>query len=204
MVQSSSKPEEDMGKFLWLSLAALFIIGCAVLGLTGCAGFGLNRGNNPGGIPEAAASSESSRNSPADQGPPAERLDSPAFIRLPPEARSYLGDLAQAFRSQDTAFLLAQGEPQYEAALRHRYDEYNYLALLYRFGPLAREYPDDRDDIPQLDPREIRGIEYVSWEETGPLLEIRGRLITKAGSAVPCVIMFNPRLKEPKILGVSP
>jgi hypothetical protein len=132
-------------------------------------------------------------------------LEDPAFKGLAPEALDYLGLLARAFAGHDGDFLIAQGEPQYEAAVRHRYDEGTYLALLYRTGPWAQGYPfpKDPDTVPDLIPQEIQSIEYISWEEQGPMLEIQGRLITARGKT-PCVIMFNPRLREPRVLGIYP
>jgi hypothetical protein len=117
---------------------------------------------------------------------------------LPPEAQSYLGELARAFAAQDRAFLIGQGEIQYEAELRPRWDEESYLAMLYRCGD------QERGSVPRLDPGEIRELEFLDWEERGPLLEIRGNLITTGGVRIPCAIVFNPRLTEPRILGRYP
>ncbi|MDR1057988.1 MAG: hypothetical protein LBL43_00420 [Treponema sp.] len=131
-------------------------------------------------------------------------LEGPAFTGLPPEAKSYLELLSGAFRRQDGDFLLAQGETQFERELRPRFDEASYLALLYRCGAYAEEGPIRRPGTPRLFPGEIRRIEYLGWEERGPLLEIRGRLVTQGGDAVPCVIMLIWRLREPKIQGLYP
>jgi hypothetical protein len=175
-----------MDKFFWLGLAALIVTGCV----------GLEPGPEAPSFPVPRAAVGSS----------AGRLEDPAFAGLAPEARLYLEELAQAFSIQDQNFLVAQGEPQYEAQLRPRYDEGSYLAMLYRTGPWAQDFPvpDDPKTIPGLVPQEIQGIEYVSWEEQGPMLEIQGRLITTKGKAIPCLIVFNPRLREPRILGVYP
>jgi hypothetical protein len=173
-----------MGKFLWLGLAALLFAGCAALGPG-------QKDSGPSENTASAAAASQAPDSPLATVSPTGRLDDPAFKGLAPEALDYLGALAQAFAGQDTAFLIAQGEVQYEAQLRHLYDEGAYLAMLYRTGP-------------DLIPQEIQGIEYISWEEQGPMLEIHGRLISIKGKASPCVIMFNPRLREPRILGLYP
>jgi hypothetical protein len=147
---------------------------------------------------------------PAPEAPPqppvpkTEQPGGPVLQGLPPEARRYLDELARAFAAQDTAFLIAQGERQYEEELRPQWDEESYLAMLYRYGDWAREQNRNPDPIPRLDPREIRDIEFLGWKEQGPLLEIQGRLITTGGADIPCSIVFNPRLKEPKILGLYP
>jgi hypothetical protein len=168
-----------MGKFLWLGLAALVLAGCAGLGKT----------QNYG----STASQPSQGPGALGVAPLSNRLDTQVFAKLPPDARLYLEALSVAFRTQDIAFLIAQGEPQYEAAVRPRYDEGSYLAMLYR-----------AEDVPDLKPQEILGIGYISWEEEGPMLEIRGELFTTQGKTIPCVVVFNPRLREPKILGVYP
>jgi hypothetical protein len=134
--------------------------------------------------------------------PKTERPSGPVLRGLPAEAQRYLDELARAFAAQDTAFLIAQGERQYEEELRPQWDEESYLAMLYRCGDWVQEQ--SRNQIPRLDPREIRNIEFLDWKEQGPLLEIQGRLITTSGADIPCSIVFNPRLKEPKILGLYP
>jgi hypothetical protein len=141
---------------------------------------------------------------PADRGGQGDRLDEPVFRGLPAEARTSLKALSAAFRARDRAFLLAQGEPQFEKEVRPRYDEETYLALLYRIGPLSREDAEADNALPRLDPAAIRGLEYADWEEEGPLLEIRGRLIPVSGPPVPCRIMLVWRLREPKVLGIFP
>jgi hypothetical protein len=102
------------------------------------------------------------------------------------------------------AFLINQGEPQYEEQLRPLWDAESYLAMLYRCGDWAPGRAGASNEIPRLNPREIREIEFLAWEERGPLVEIRGNLITTAGTRIPCGIVFNPRLDEPKILGLYP
>jgi hypothetical protein len=123
---------------------------------------------------------------------------------LPPGVRAYLTELAEAFARQDASFLLAQGEAQFEAEVRPRYDEGDYLALLYRAGPYGEDSPRSAAERIRLEVREISGVEYTGWEERGPLLEIRGRLIRRGGPPVPCVIMLVWKLWEPKILGIFP
>jgi hypothetical protein len=167
--------------------------------LAGCAGL----------PPETAA--------PEAAPPPPPRTESPAPVDdggysarpplgLPPEAGEYLEALARAFSGADRDFLLAQGESQFEAENRGRYDEESYLALLYRLGPLSMDGASVQAGagIPQLDPARIRRIEFAGWEEQGPVLIIHARLITRAGEAIPCQLTLLWRLREPKILGVYP
>lgn len=161
--------------------------------LAGCAG--LERGQIPGEKPQSP--------SPTPALTP-KQPESQALAGLPPEARNYLDELARAFAVQDITFLISQGERQYEEQIRPLWDEESYLAMLYRCGDWAQGRADTSNEIPRLDLREIRNIEFLAWEERGPLLEIRGNLITTKGTTIPCGIVFNPRLEEPKILGVYP
>jgi hypothetical protein len=160
----------------------------------GCAGFGQRGGAQQS--PEKAAQPED---------PAAGTLfrKAPRWERMPPEAQAYLTELARAFARQDAAFLLAQGEPQFEAQVRPYYDDESYLAMLYRAGPYGEDSPPPGANKDRLIPGEIRGIEYTGWEEQGPMLKVRGRLITTA-ARIPCAIFFNPRLLTPKILGAYP
>jgi hypothetical protein len=125
---------------------------------------------------------------------------------LPAEAGEYLEALSRAFSMADRDFLLAQGESQFEAENRDRYDEENYLALLYRVGSLSEDSPSvpAGEGIPRLDPAKIRRIEFAGWEEQGPVLIIHARLIGRTGEAVPCQLTLLWRLREPKILGMYP
>ncbi|MDR1637565.1 MAG: hypothetical protein LBR93_09525 [Treponema sp.] len=130
-------------------------------------------------------------------------LDRAAFRELGPETRSCLEALSRAFTNRDREYLLSQGEENYEAAVRPYYDEGSYLAMLYRAGAYATDSLRDKGRRPFLEPGEIAGVEYLDWEEQGPMLVIRGRLMTKAG-ALPCKIVLAWRLRTPKILGVYP
>jgi hypothetical protein len=129
-------------------------------------------------------------------------LNAQAFKTLPAEARAYLERLARAFGSQDEAFLLAQGEEQFEAEMRPRYDKEAYLALLYRIGVYAEDSPRAGVMLPLLNPSKVKRIDYLSWEDSGPLLEIKARLIGADGKTTPCLIMLVWRLREPKIEGL--
>jgi hypothetical protein len=115
-----------------------------------------------------------------------------------------LETLSTAFRGRDRAFLIAQGEAQFEAEVRPYYDEEIYLAFLYRVGPNGTEGAVADIRVTRLFLDEIVRLEYADWEEQGPLLEIRGRLVRREGPPLPCVIMLVWRLREPKILGRFP
>lgn len=127
---------------------------------------------------------------------------------LPPEARTYLAAVAEAFSSGDRAFLLAQGENQFEEQIRPAYDEEIYLALLYRIGSLSVDSPSALSGagnaFPRLSPSRIRRIEFAEWEEEGPIFIVTARLITKTSEAIPCKLIVLWRLREPKILGIYP
>jgi hypothetical protein len=76
--------------------------------------------------------------------------------------------------------------------------------MLYRAASYAREAPREEALPPRLNVEELSHIEYDEWEEQGPMLEVRGRLIAKSGEAVPCRLVILWRLMEPKILGRYP
>jgi hypothetical protein len=121
---------------------------------------------------------------------------------LPLEAREYLERLARAFSERDAAFLLAQGEGQFEREVRPRHDDATYLALLYRIGVFATDSPRTDMEAPRLVPATVSHIQYLSWEESGPLLEIKARLVGTSGELTPCLIMLVWRLREPRIEGL--
>jgi hypothetical protein len=137
------------------------------------------------------------------RGVPDNGLDRAVFRKLNPETRSYLEALSRAFASQDREYLLSQGEENYEAEVKPYYDENSYLAMLYHSGSYAVDSPWDSGQQPVLEPGDILGIEYLSWEEQGPMLVIRGNLIGKSGN-LPCKIVLAWRLRSPKILGLYP
>jgi len=146
---------------------------------------------------------------PNEHLPPGDGLDTPAFAGIPIEAKNYLKTLAAAFRNADKEFIISQGEAQYEKELRPQYDEEVYLALLYRAGSQNGDSEWESPhvygpDITRLQYKEIRAIEYIEWEETGPMLDIKGRFHLKNGETLPCRIVLVWRLTEPKILGERP
>jgi hypothetical protein len=133
--------------------------------------------------------------------PATDKLETAAFEGLPPEARNYLQSISAAFSARDKAFLLAQGERQFEAEMRPRYDDESYLALLFRLGRYEADTPVEDMDLPKLAVETCTGIEYTSWREWGPVLEIRGQILRKNEPPLPCLIILVWRLREPKILG---
>jgi hypothetical protein len=177
----------------------LCILGAALY-LTACVGAppeqdGEARAAPPEQPPEGGPSRTGLEKSPLREAP---------LENLPPEARAYLETLARAFRSGDRAFLLSQGEASFEAEVRPAYDEASYLALLYRIGSYGEDNFQGPTNTPTLFPEEIDRIEYTDWEERGPLLEIRGRLIRREKPPLPCLIMLIWKLREPKIQGRFP
>jgi hypothetical protein len=184
---------------LWLGV-------CAGLCMAGCSGTPAERaGYGEGG----AGTVESVSGLPAEGALPGKKPEGPSFTErppqgLPPEARAYLESLSAAFRSGDRDFLLAQGEAHFEAEVRPFHDGESYLALLYRIDPYDKNGFRTDTRIPRLNPEEIIRLEYAEWEEQGPLLEIRGRLVRRGGPPLPCLIMLVWKLREPKIQGRFP
>jgi hypothetical protein len=153
-------------------------------------------------LPRGAETPPENKSAGGQTVPVGSGLEAEAFGGLPDEAKVYLKRLAKAFGEGDTAFLLAQGESQFESEFRPRHDAESYLALLYRLGAYAAESPRFEGQRPRLNPGEVRQIRYLLWEEKGPLLAIQARLINKDGTASPCLIMLVWRLREPKIEGL--
>ncbi|MDR1252140.1 MAG: hypothetical protein LBK62_08220 [Treponema sp.] len=182
-------------------LAAIFFITAAALLM---AALMLSCAQSPRAVESAVPAASISPAEPpaATATPPENMLNGPAFKNIPGEAKDYLERLSRAFLFQDESFLLAQGESQFEAEIRPRYDKEIYLALLYRIGVYAADSPRVGGQPLRLTPAAIRHIQYLSWKENGPLLEIKARLIDKNGTTTPCLIMLIWRLREPKIEGL--
>ncbi|MDR0451518.1 MAG: hypothetical protein LBH15_00575 [Treponema sp.] len=182
------------GEFFPAPLAknALPALLAAALAFAGCAGL----------PPETVAPEVAPRTPPPEA--PADGYSASPPRGLPGEIQEYLEALARAFSAADRAFLLAQGESQFEAENRGRYDDESYLALLYRAGPLSQDSLSAPQGSPRLDPDQIRRIEFSGWEEQGPVLIIDARLVTRSGGTIPCRLALLWRLRMPKILGAYP
>ena len=135
---------------------------------------------------------------------PTDGLDSEHFLTLPRAAREYLKILSDAFRNKDKDFLLAQGETLFERDMRPRFDDEVYLAMLFRIGPFSTGSTMVSPILPRLYIAEVSSIEYLEWEESGPILEISGRLIMEREYPIPVLIKLIWKLEEPKILGIRP
>jgi hypothetical protein len=133
-----------------------------------------------------------------------DNLEKSIFKGLPQEAREYLETLSKAFREKDLDYLISQGEIHYENENRFRYDEGTYLGMLYRIGPYTEDSPFREMKLPRLEYKEIIGIEYTAWDETGPMIEVQAKLISQNGEPIPCELMLVWKLPEPKVLGVYP
>jgi len=182
-----------------LSLPAFLLLACL---FASCAS---QTPHTKGTIPATSASQAAEKApAPAESLSGGDGLDAPQFRSLPPEARDYLAVLAEAFRKTNKDFLVSQGEPQYEQDLRSRYDEETYLALLYRIGPYSEDSEWKSASLERLEYSQVKSIEYLSWDEQGPMLDIKGRLCFQNGSTLPCRIVLAWRLIEPKILGERP
>jgi hypothetical protein len=130
-------------------------------------------------------------------------LDSAAFAGCPPEALAYLRLLSRAFRNGDKAFLLAQGEEQYERDLRPGRDETEYFNLLYRIGPLAAEEPQETRLQKYLKVEDTGYISFKGWREKGPMIEVDAQIHGPEG-LLPCRIILAWRLVDIKIIGLYP
>lgn len=143
---------------------------------------------------------------PETSSPPLEyrdTLDDPVFTALPPEVKTYLQALSSAFKNHDEDFLLAQGEAMFEKMVRPFYDDDEYFTMLYRVGANAWDAP-----VPAASPKiavsDVHHIEYTGWENGDPVMEIRGRLFYQDTQFIPCQIMLDWKLDEPKIIGLYP
>jgi hypothetical protein len=145
---------------------------------------------------------------PIPEAPPAsiEResgLDQRIFSNLSIETRDYLGSLARAFKKHDTDYLVKQGEEHYARKIQGRYSEEEYLALLFRAGPYAKESPFGPETMVRLDVHSVIGIRFTGLEDRGPVLDVRGSLKKKDGTELPFRILVLWKLREPKILGME-
>jgi hypothetical protein len=174
-------------------LAAIYLL--TALLLAACAGLGPEK---PEGVlppeepPEKASAS-------TEEHP---RENTALFKGLPSGTRSYLLKLQRAFAAHDAAFLLAQGEGEYEKAVRNLVNEEQYLAMLYRAG----RYADDAAwEAPhKLYLNRVAYIDYTEWREQGPALEIDGKIYMDKDRPVIFSMKVLWRLNEPKILGIYP
>jgi hypothetical protein len=137
--------------------------------------------------------------------PPVEehrREDDAFFKGLPAGVRAYLLKLSAAFATHDAAFLLAQGEGEYEKTVRNRVEEEEYLAMLYRAGG----YADDAVwEAPyELNLGNVTYIDYTAWREQGPALGVDGNIYLDKGRPILFSMKVLWRLNEPKLLGVYP
>ncbi|MDR0409896.1 MAG: hypothetical protein LBH18_05815, partial [Spirochaetaceae bacterium] len=107
-----------------------------------------------------------------------------------------------AFAAHDTAFLLAQGETEYEKNVKNSADDDEYLSLLYRAGVYAEDA--EWQSPFTLDIDRVRGIDYTSWREQGPVLEVDGIIYMDGGHPLSFSVILLWRLEPPKILGSYP
>jgi hypothetical protein len=130
------------------------------------------------------------------------REDDVLFRELPAGIRAYLRKLEAAFAAHDAAFLLAQGEGEYEMAARNRVNCGEYLAMLYRAG----RYADDAvwEAPSEIDSDKIACIKYTAWREQGPVLGVDGKIYPDEGRPILFSMKVLWRLNEPKLLGVYP
>jgi hypothetical protein len=130
------------------------------------------------------------------------REDAALFSGLPADIRDYLLNLSAAFAAHNTAYLLDQGESEYERIVKGGVDDDEYLALLYRAGA----YAEDAEWLSPfaLDVSKISFIDYTAWRERGPVLEVDGIMYMDNGPPFLFSIMLLWRLGNPKILGIYP
>jgi hypothetical protein len=130
------------------------------------------------------------------------REDAALFKGLPAGTRFYLLQLQRAFALHDAAFLLAQGEGEYEKAVRNLVNDEQYLAMLYRAGRYADDAAWEAPNKLSLD--RVAYIDYTEWREQGPALEVDGKIYLDKDRPVIFSMKVLWRLNEPKILGIYP
>jgi hypothetical protein len=130
------------------------------------------------------------------------REDQLLFEGLPAGISGYLLDIAAAFAAHDEGFLLDQGEDAYEKTVRNRVDDEQYLAMLYRTGA----YADDAvwNSPFTVDIGRVIYVDYGAWKESGPVLEVDGKIQMKSGRPLVFSLKVLWRLDRPKLLGVFP
>ncbi|MDR2795295.1 MAG: hypothetical protein LBB47_01120 [Spirochaetaceae bacterium] len=175
-------------------MKVLFPLAAALL--VSCAGFG-QRENSGGDAPHENYGEKSEEMAEEHY-----HKDETVLKELPYGIRAYLLKLSAAFAARDAAFLLAQGEGAYEASARSYVSDDQYLAMLYRAG----RYADDADwQSPyELNMDKVSHIDYMTWREQGPVLNIDGKIYMNSGRPVACNIKVLWRLDQPKILGAYP
>jgi hypothetical protein len=131
-------------------------------------------------------------------------LSNPRFKNIPPEAASYLKTLAQAFSAQNIEFIIHQGEPDYERRVKNCFSQVEYLALLYRIGPFAKDSSTDTGKLPVLNIQKVAGISFTDWEEQGPAIIVQGHIINTDGNTLPCCLVILWRFPQPCLLGYEP
>ncbi len=136
--------------------------------------------------------------------PPGAELDEPVFSSLDPETKNYLVRLERAFIERDAAFLLSQGERDYEGRVRPGTDDEWYLALLYRLGPYASD-SEAMDDRPlRVGVGSIAYLRFTGMDRLGPVAGLRGVVALADGTKLPCNVYLLWRLQPPRILGREP
>ena len=129
-----------------------------------------------------------------------DNLDDPRFSALDIETKTYLKNIAAAWRRGDAAFLLSQGESRYQSEKRFGISEARYLALLYRAGP----YADDNEWTSaayDLAPDAVLSLRFLDFHDEGPVRIFDCRFTLKSGDRIPAKICLLWRLPSMKILG---
>lgn len=157
-------------------------------------------------ITKPAASKQIASTSQASKGQqkPDTGLKDPAFKQLKPEVLIYLEKLADAFSARDKDYILAQAEPYYHQTYSKLYETSEYLAMLYRIGPYSTESGYGETRKPVLNINDMLGITYTGWDELGPVIEVRGKIIFKSGKTETCRLILIWRAGDIKIKGFEP
>jgi len=131
-------------------------------------------------------------------------LNDPAFKKLSPEVLQYLQTLSDAFYTHDLPFLFNQAEAFYKKTYEGLYSSDEYLAMLYRIGPYSTESGLGDNKKPVLNLNEVLGITYTGWDEIGPVLEVRGKILLTNGKSEHSRLILLWRLGDIKIKGFEP
>ena len=76
--------------------------------------------------------------------------------------------------------------------------------MLYRIGTSSTESGLGDHTKPVLNLNEVLGITYTGWDEIGPVLEVRGKILLTNGKSEHARLILLWRLGEIKIKGFEP
>ncbi|WP_304225093.1 hypothetical protein [Gracilinema caldarium] len=198
------KQKDSISKYRTLFFRTTAILGISIW-LNACisAPYKTSRITEPA-KPAATKQTASASQASKGQQKPDTGLKDPAFKKLKPEVLVYLEKLGDAFSARDKDYILAQAEPYYRQTYSKLYETGEYLAMLYRIGPYSTESGYGETKRPILNLNDILGITYTGWDELGPVIEVRAKILFKNGKSEPCRLILIWRAGDIKIKGFEP